>query len=95
MKALGLLVEQYLAFAEAQAQQRIAMTMKDWIGKLDAILTLNGRELLTHAGGISHQIAEEISTRQLGNYKQRLKDQERLASLDELERDLKSSRFSS
>ncbi len=89
MKALGLLVEQYLAFAEAQAQQRIAMTMKDWIAKLDAILTLNGRELLTHAGGISHQIAEEISAQQLGNFKTKLKDKERLASLDELEHDLK------
>lgn len=59
MKALGLLVEQYLAFAEAQAQQHIAMTMNDWISKLDAILTLNGRELLTHAGSISAEIARK------------------------------------
>jgi len=31
MKALGLLVEQYLIFAEAQSQQKIPMYMKDWI----------------------------------------------------------------
>jgi hypothetical protein len=88
MKALGLLVEQYLAFAEAQAQQHIAMTMNDWIGKLDAILTLNGRELLTHAGSISHTLAEEISAKQLGQFRQRLTEEERLASLDELEKDI-------
>nr|WP_240193379.1 RhuM family protein [Desulfobulbus alkaliphilus] len=59
MKLLGLLVEQYLAFAEAMAQQRIPMHMTDWIQRLDAIIQLNGRELLTHAGKISHQVAPE------------------------------------
>ena len=56
MKLLGLLVEQYLAFAETMAQQQIPMYMKDWIERLDTILQLNGRELLTHAGKISHKI---------------------------------------
>lgn len=91
MKALGLLVEQYLAFAEAQAQQRIAMTMKDWIVKLDAILTLNGRELLTHAGKITHAIAEEVSKVQLDKLRDRLRHQEIEASLDELEQDIKAT----
>lgn len=50
MKLLGLLVEQYLAFAETMAQQQTPMYMKDWIARLDGILQLNGRELLTHAG---------------------------------------------
>lgn len=49
IKLLGLLVEQYLAFAETMAQQRVPMYMKDWIQRLDIILQLNGRELLTHA----------------------------------------------
>jgi len=91
MKALGLLVEQYLAFAQAQAQQHIAMTMSDWITKLDAILTLNGRELLTHAGSISHALAEEISSKQLDIFRQRLKEEDRLASLEELENDIKKN----
>jgi len=89
MKALGLLVEQYLAFAEAQAQQQIAMTMNDWIAKLDAILSLNGRELLTHAGKITHALAEEISGAQLDKLRERLRQQEIEASLDELEQDIK------
>lgn len=59
MRLLGLLVEQYLAFAETMAQQQKPMYMKDWMNRLDAILQLNGRELLTHAGQISHQMALE------------------------------------
>lgn len=47
IKLLGLLVEQYLAFAETMAQQRTPMYMADWIKRLDAILQMNGRELLT------------------------------------------------
>ncbi|MDQ6967983.1 MAG: RhuM family protein, partial [Mariprofundaceae bacterium] len=58
IKLLGLLVEQYLAFAETMAQQHTPMTMQDWIARLDAILQLNGRELLTHAGKISQQQAK-------------------------------------
>lgn len=90
MKALGLLVEQYLAFAEAQAQQQIVMTMKDWIAKLDGILTLNGRELLTNAGSITTELAKEISAIQLGKLRDRLGKEEKEKSLDELEQDLKA-----
>lgn len=31
--------------------------MKDWIQRLDSILQLNGRELFTHAGKISYEMA--------------------------------------
>ncbi len=55
IKLLGLLVEQYLAFAEAMAQQRTPMYMADWIKRLDTIIQINGRELLNHAGKISHE----------------------------------------
>lgn len=61
IKLLGLLVEQYLAFAETMAQQRTPMYMKDWIQRLDSILQINGRELLTHVGKISHEKALEKS----------------------------------
>ena len=53
IKLLGLLVEQYLAFAQTMAMQQTPMYMKDWIARLDAVISLNGRELLTHAGKIS------------------------------------------
>jgi hypothetical protein len=48
LAALNNLVEQYLVFAQGQA-----MPMTDWIAKLDAFLTLNERDILTHAGGIA------------------------------------------
>lgn len=55
--ALNSLVEQYLLFAERQARLRNPMYMTDWIAKLDAFLTLNEGNILTHAGSISHELA--------------------------------------
>lgn len=89
MKLLGLLVEQYLAFAETMAQQQTPMYMKDWIERLDTILQLNGRELLTHAGKISHKMALEKSGEEYEKFKQQQKAIEKEASLKELEDDIK------
>lgn len=91
MKALGLLVEQYLAFAEAQAQRHIPMRMEDWIQRLDMLLVFNGRELLQNAGRISHQLAEETSSRQLELFRERLAQEEHEKSLQELEQDLREA----
>ncbi|MEK6646534.1 MAG: virulence RhuM family protein [Candidatus Firestonebacteria bacterium] len=55
--ALNNLVEQYLVFAEGQAMRRIPMHMKDWIKKLDGFLSLNERDILTHVGKTSHELA--------------------------------------
>ncbi len=58
---LGLLnniVNAYLEFAILQAQSRRTMTMKDWIMKLDDFLKLSEREVLTHAGQITHELAD-------------------------------------
>ncbi|WP_298172952.1 virulence RhuM family protein, partial [Acidithiobacillus sp.] len=46
LRALNNLAEQYLVFAEGQAARRIAMTMQDWITKLEGFLTLNDRAIL-------------------------------------------------
>lgn len=59
LAALNNLVEQYLIFAQGQAMRRIPMTMADWISKLDSFLNINDREVLTHAGKISHELAKE------------------------------------
>ncbi len=89
IKLLGLLVEQYLAFAETMAQQRTPMYMTDWINRLDSILQLNGRELLDHAGKISHEIALQRSGEEFEKYKIVQKANERTESLKELENDIK------
>jgi len=59
--ALNNLVEQYLVFAEGQAMRRIPMYMKNWAEKLDGFLQLNDRDILEHAGSISHEIARELA----------------------------------
>jgi len=57
LDALNRIVMAYLEFAELQALDRHPMTMKDWIAKLDDFLHLSGRQLLTHAGKVSHEAA--------------------------------------
>lgn len=89
IKLLGLLVEQYLAFAETMAQQQMPMTMQDWSERLDVILQLNGRELLTHAGKISQQQAKEKSAQALEKYQVQHKQLEIEASLKQIEADIK------
>ena len=88
MRLLGLLVEQYLAFAETMAQQQTPMYMNDWIARLDAILRMNGRELLDHAGKISHQMALNKSGKEYEKYKEVQKKISKEDSLKELEQDI-------
>ena len=90
IKLLGLLVEQYLAFAETMAQQQTPMYMTDWIKRLDTILQLNGRELLTHAGKISHEKALEKSSAEFEKYKSTQKQIEKEQSLKEIEQDIQN-----
>jgi hypothetical protein len=92
IKLLGLIVEQYLAFAEAMAQQRTPMYMKDWILRLDTIIDLNGRELLQHAGTISHEMALEKSDVEYRKFKDAQKLLERENNLKELETDIDTLR---
>ena len=89
IKLLGLLVEQYLAFAQTMAMQQTPMYMKDWIARLDAVISLNGRELLTHAGKISHEMAIAKSGLEYKKFKDEQKKIEKIQSLKELEEDIK------
>lgn len=89
LKELNLLVEQYLAFAEAQAFAKRPMYMSDWVKKLNDILVINDREVLNHTGRITKQLAEEIATKEYEKYNEQQKNKEAEASLKELERDIK------
>ncbi|NBR14855.1 MAG: cell filamentation protein Fic, partial [Crocinitomicaceae bacterium] len=55
LKELNGVVAMYLDYAENQASRRIAMTMNEWVKKLDAFLQFNEYELLKNAGSISHE----------------------------------------
>jgi hypothetical protein len=58
LRALNLIVSAYLDFAELQATSRKPMMMTDWIAKLDDFIRIADRDILTHAGKISHDEAK-------------------------------------
>ena len=82
LAALNNLVEQYLVFAEGQAMRRVLMDMQDWLKKLDGFLGLNDREILTHAGKVSHKMAKEIAEQAYDQF-----NQMRIAQADKQEDD--------
>jgi hypothetical protein len=57
LNALNRIVVAYLELAEVQALNRKPMYMRDWIAKLDDFLRLGGRDILKHAGKVSHEQA--------------------------------------
>ena len=67
--ALNRIVTAYLEFAEVQAMNRKAMYMRDWIAKLEDFLRLSGREVLTHAGKISHDRAVKKAELEYGKHR--------------------------
>ncbi len=74
LNILNRMVTAYLEVAELQALNLTPMTMADWIDRLHQFLTMTGRELLGHAGRVSHEAAvakahaeyEEFLAGQLG-----------------------------
>lgn len=90
LQALKLIVEQYLAFAEAQALAQRTMYMQDWIDRLGLILTMNQYTILEHAGKISHELAVHQAEVQYVAFHGLEREQEHLESIRELDRDLKA-----
>jgi hypothetical protein len=69
LQYLNLLVSQFLDYAELQAFEQNAMTMKQWIEQLDKMLKMNDRELLIGNGNISHKQAVEKATAEFETYR--------------------------
>lgn len=90
LQALKLIVEQYLAFAEAQAHAQRPMYMKDWIDRLGFILTMNEYTILNHAGKITHELAVRRAEGQYALYLEHELEIQHLESIRELDRDLKA-----
>ena len=65
MTRLNSIGNMYLDYAEMQAARGKAMTMKDWVEKLNAFLKFSEYEILTNAGKVSHEVAEALA---LGEY---------------------------
>ncbi len=69
LRALNNLAEQYLIFAEGQALRRVAMSMQDWVTKLEGFLTLNDREILKGAGTVSAQLAKSQAEHEFDKFR--------------------------
>ena len=75
LDVLNRIVSMYLEFAELQALSRKPMYMREWIAKLDDFLKLSGRDILTHAGKVSHEKALEKAYAEYEKYqKERLNE---------------------
>lgn len=61
VEELNRIVTMYLDYAEDQAKKRKAITMAEWEQKLDAFLSFNERELLTHAGTVRASVAKQLA----------------------------------
>jgi hypothetical protein len=95
MNALNLMVTAYLDFAELQAQNRKPMYMKDWVTKLDGFLHLSERNILTHAGKISHQMALDYAEKEFEKYEEkchRIEAAEAVSDFDKLVKQLPSAK---
>lgn len=75
MDVLNRIVNLYLDFAELQTMNHVPMYMKDWIQKLDDFLKLTGKELLTHSGSISAEVAKIKANKEYEKFRERTQNQ--------------------
>lgn len=69
LKDLNRIVTMYLDYAEYQAENHNAMTMNDWVERLNAFLKFNGKEILKNAGKISQKVAQELAYKEYDKYR--------------------------
>ena len=89
LKNLNRIVTMYLDYAELQAENHNAMTMKDWVEKLDAFLQFNGQEILHDAGSISHKVAQELAYKEYDKF-QKKQDELFVSDFDKFIENIKS-----
>lgn len=61
VEELNRIVVMYLEYAEDQARRRRPVTMAEWADKLDAFLSFNERDVLTHAGRLRMDVAQKLA----------------------------------
>lgn len=93
IKELNEIVTMYLDYAERQARQRKTVTMEQWAEKLDAFLTFNEQELLSHAGTVKAEVAKKTAEERYDEFDAKRKhdearaaDAEDIKELEEIER---------
>jgi Virulence protein len=69
LEDMGNIVSAVLDFAETRAKRHIPMTMEDWAKRIDAYLNSDERPLLTDAGSVSHEAAQEYAETEFEKYR--------------------------
>lgn len=75
LNILNRMVTAYIEVAELQAMGKTPMYMKDWINRLDDFLKMTGKDILNHAGKISHDRAIEKANAEYLEYKEKTKNE--------------------
>jgi len=75
LKLLNRMVSAYIELAEIQAMNQTPMYMTDWIERLDDFLKMTGKDILSHAGKISHEKAIEKANKEYLAYKEQTKNE--------------------
>lgn len=88
LKELNRIVTMYLDFAELQAERQVAMSMKDWIERLDAFLAFNDYEILDNPGKVSASVAKELAEEEYDKFRIE-QDRNYESDFDEMVRKLK------
>lgn len=81
LNILNRMVTAFLEIAEIQALDRKPMYMTDWTEQLDNFLKLTNKNILQHAGTISHQKAIEKAHLEYSIYKEKIKN--RISKVEE------------
>jgi len=79
---LDRLVEQFLAFAEGQAERQLVTSMSEWVEATDALLTTNRYPLLTGPGAVSHATLEHKVSQTWKRFAKRQRDLDRQVASD-------------
>ena len=75
LNILNRMVTAYLEVAELQALNQTPMYMKDWVERLNDFLQMTGKEILFHAGTVSHQQAIDKARIEYDKFKELNKNQ--------------------
>lgn len=76
LAALNRVVTMYLDYAEDQAVRQQPMHMADWVRKLDAFLEFNERNILSHAGRVSADMARQHAEQEFAKHEEALRIRE-------------------
>jgi hypothetical protein len=95
LAVLNRLVSAYLDIAEINAMQQKPMYMKDWIEVLDGFIKMSRQDVLTHAGKISAELAQQKALAEYETYKRKSDDElsevekQFIASIEQAEKQVK------